>query len=53
MQEKMFLTRTPVTVVTMRRAARNTCFIAANGRSTSDRVLLIAVFRRFSLIDNG
>ena len=53
MQEKVFLTRTLATVVTMRCPASNTRFIQANGRSTSDRVLLMALFRRFSLIDNG
>ena len=53
MQEKVFLTRTLATVVTMRCPALNTRFIQANGRSTRDRVLLMALFRRFSLIDNG
>ncbi len=53
MQEKVFLTLTRATVVTMRCPALNTRFIIANGRSTSARVLLMALFRRFSLIDKG
>jgi len=53
MQANVEVAWTLATVVAMRWPATNVRSSIADGRFTSDRVLPMAVFRRFSLIDRG